>query len=402
MTEVHVIVGAGQAGGHAAMAMRAAGFGGRIVLVGEEAHLPYERPPLSKDVLTAVEEPAVSWFHPEGRYGEREVEFLAGTAAVGIDVTAQRLALADGRRLAYDRLLLATGGRARRLALPGGERALYLRTLDDARALRARLPVHGDDAAQVVCIGAGVIGLELAASVRARGAAVTVLEAGPGAMGRSLTPPFARHVEALHRAAGVVLRFGAAIEAIEAEAVVGRGFRLPADAVVAGIGIARNTELAEGAGIATEAGILVDEHGRTSAANVFAAGDVTAFWHPVLQRRLRLESWRHAQNHGIAVGRAMAGDAAPYDDIPWFWTDQHGTNLQVAGLPESAATTIMRGGFGDASCTAFHLDVAGRVTGAEGLNAPREIRAAMGLIKSGAIVDPALLGDPAVPAQKLR
>ena len=418
MTPTHIVVGAGQAGSHAAMAMRAAGFTGRILLIGEEPHLPYERPPLSKDVLTAIDEPAVAWFHPEARYGERGIEFLPATRVTEIDPAAQRVTLADGRRLGYDKLLLATGARARTLTLPGAHHALYLRTLDDARAIRARLPTPALSLSppghpahnlpnHVVCIGAGVIGLELASSLHARGCTVTVLEAGPGAMGRSLTAPFARHIESLHRAAGVTLLFGAEIQAIEPGAVLGqtaagRPFRIPAATVIAGIGVIRNDELAHSAGLATDRGILVDQHGQTSNETIYAAGDVAAFWHPILNRRLRLEAWRHAQNHGIATGRAMAGNPEPYTDTPWFWTDQHNTNLQVAGLPENAATTIMRGHLTDPSCTAFHLDPTGRITGAEALNAPREIRAALGLIRSGAIVDPTLLADPAVPAQKLR
>ncbi len=396
-TDIHVIVGAGQAGGHAAMAMREAGFTGRIMLIGEEAHLPYERPPLSKDVLTAETEPPVSWFHPEARYGEREIVFLAGARVVGVDPAAQRVTLQDGKRLPYDRLLLTTGARARRLTVPGAETVLYLRTLDDARLIRERMPVGG----HVACIGAGVIGLELASSVRARGCAVTVIEAGAGAMGRSLTPPFARYIEALHRAAGVELRFGANIRAIEEGMVIGDGFRLAAQEVIAGIGIERRVELACDAGLELDGGIVVDEFGRTTKENIFAAGDVTAFWHPTLQRRLRLEAWRHAQNHGIAVGHAMAGWTEPYDDVPWFWTDQHGINLQVAGLPESAEKTVMRGDFSQASFAAFHLDAAGLIVAATGVNAPREIRAATALIKAGKAVDPAVLADPAVPAQKL-
>ncbi len=406
-SDIHVIVGAGQAGGHAAMAMREAGFAGRILLLGDEAHLPYERPPLSKDVLTAAEEPAVAWFHPEARYGERAIEFMAETRVAELDSVAQRLTLADGRTLPYDRLLLATGARARRLPVPGGDLVLYLRTLDDARLIRTRLPPPGAAAGRhVVCIGAGVIGLELASSVRARGCAVTVLEAADGAMGRSLTPAFARYVESLHRAAGVELRFGASVRAIEPGWVVGDGFLLAAGEVIAGIGIERNVELARDADLALDNGIAVDEFGRSSARNIYAAGDVTAFWQPALHRRLRLESWRHAQNHGIAVGRAMALDSAgrepaPYDDVPWFWTDQHGVNLQVAGLPDAGHETIMRGDFSEPSFAGFHLDGTGRVVAATGVNAPREIRAAMALIKSAAVVDRAMLADPAVPPQKL-
>ncbi len=393
--QTHVILGAGQAGAHAAMAMREAGFAGRIVLVGEEPARPYERPPLSKEMLTGDAPP--QFFHPEARYGERDITLMLGARAEAIDADAGVVRLADGTSLGYDALLLATGGRARRLDVPGGEAILYLRTLDDARALRARLLGGG----RVVCVGAGVIGLEIASSARALGCDVTVIEAGPGVMGRSLTPDFAAHIAALHRANGVELRLGTGIAAIEGgEVVCADGTRIPADLVVAGVGMRRNTELAEAAGVAVENGILVDELGRTSLPGIFAAGDVAAFLHPRLGR-LRQESWRHAQNHGIAVGRAMAGGDAPYDDVPWFWTDQHGTNLQQAGLADPALRAVMRGERGGASFAAFHLDGENRVVSATGINAPREIRAAMALIQSGRQVDPVALADPAANLQRI-
>jgi NADPH-dependent 2,4-dienoyl-CoA reductase/sulfur reductase-like enzyme len=394
---VHVIVGAGQAGAHAAVSMRTAGFAGRIVLVGEEPYRPYERPPLSKAALTEDPEPEPGWFFPPERYESLHIEWLGGNPAVGLDPAAARLALADGTALPFDRLLIATGGRARPLALPGGEHAMLVRTLDDARRLRPLL-VAGQ---RVVCIGAGVIGLETAASARHRGCEVTVLEAAAGAMGRSMTPDMARWVERLHRDHGVDLRFGVTVTAIEPGRVHCADGAVAADVVVAGIGMTRNTGLAEAAGIALDGGIVVDEFGRSSAPEIFAAGDVAAFWHPLWQQRLRLESWRHAQNHGIAVGRAMAGAAAPYDDMPWFWTDQHGANIQVAGLPHLSVTSVLRGAATAPSFAAFHLDAGGKLVAASGVNAPREVRAAMAMIARGAVVDPALLADPAVRLQTL-
>ncbi len=396
--EITLILGAGQAGAHAAVAMRTAGLGGRVVLLGAEPHPPYDRPPLSKAALTEDPEPSPGWFFPPERYAALNIELLPGTAAEGIDLAAARVALAGGRAFPYDRLLIATGGRARPLTVPGAERALTLRTLDDARALRARLA----PGARVVCIGAGVIGLEVAASAHARGCRVTVLEAMPAALGRSMTWAMAEWLVGLHRRAGVTVHFDTSVTAIEPNAVVcADGSHVPADVVLAGIGMTRNIGLASAAGLAVDNGIVVDECGRTSAAGVFAAGDVAAFWHPRLGRRLRLESWRHAQDHGIAVGRVMAGGTAPYDEVPWFWTDQHGRNIQVAGLPGDAATTVLRGALTDASFCAFHLDAQGRVVAATGVDAPREVRAAMALIRAGAMVDPARLADPAVKPQAL-
>jgi NADPH-dependent 2,4-dienoyl-CoA reductase/sulfur reductase-like enzyme len=403
MSTTHVIVGAGQAGGWAAVAMRQAGFAGRIVLIGEEPWRPYERPPLSKAVLTEGQEPAVAYFHAAERYAEQGIELLLGREVVEVDGAAHRVRLCDGELLPYDRLLLAMGGRARHLPIPGGEKALYLRTIEDARLIRARLA----DARRVVCIGAGVIGLEIASSARARGAEVTVLEALPRAMGRSVSPEGAAFVETLHRNAGVALHFGVIVDAI-GDAPAG-GFRVACrdgeaftcDMVIAGVGMQRNLSLAEAAGLTLEGGIVVDAQGRTSAPDIYAAGDVAAFHHPLFDRRLRLESWRHAQNHGIAVGKAMCGDPALYDDIPWFWTDQHGINLQVAGLPADAVRTIVRANAPPGSFTAVHLAADSSVIGVTAANNPREIRAGQALIRSRLPIDADLLADPAVPLQRL-
>ena len=398
---VHVIVGAGQAGGWAAVAMRQAGFTGRILLIGDEPWRPYERPPLSKAVLTDAVEPPLSYFHTDSRYAELGIELRLATHVAAIDPAAHRIALEAGETVAYDRLLLTTGGRARHLPVPGGERVLYLRTIEHARAIRARLA----DAPRVLCIGAGVIGLEIASSARARGCDVTVLEALPRAMGRSVSPEGAAFVESLHRAAGVALHFGVIVDAIEQRGdafhvICRNGDAFSADLVIAGVGMQRNLPLAEAAGLAIEGGIVVDECGRTSAPDVYAAGDVTAFLHPLFRRRLRLESWRHAQNHGIAVGRQMCGGSEAYDDIPWFWTDQHGVNLQVAGLPADAVSTIVRAN-APGAFNAVHLDSEGCVIGVTAADNPRDIRAGQALIKSRRPVDQAALADPAVPLQQL-
>ena len=395
---VHLIVGAGQAAAHAAVAMREAGFSGRILMVGEEPHRPYERPPLSKELLTADPEPPVAYFHDAARYAEHRIELLLGMHIAAFDHAALRATLSDGSSIPFDALLLATGSRARRLDIPGGEAILYLRTLEDARRIRARL-VSG---ARVVCIGAGVIGLEIASSARNRGCEVTVIEAADGAMGRMLTREMAEYMVRLHRTNGVTLHFDATVAGIEGERIICKGAPdLTADCVIAGIGVVRNTELAEAAAVTVDRGVVTDEFGRTSAPDIFAAGDVAAFFHPLFQRHLRLESWRHAQNHGLAVGRIMAGGTEPYDDIPWFWTDQHGVNVQVAGLPDQTASTVLRGAMDAPSFAAFHLDAENRLVAATGVNAPREVRAAQSIIRARRPVDPAALADMKTPLQKL-
>ncbi len=399
----YLIVGAGQAGAWAAIAMRQAGFAGRIVLAGEEQWRPYERPPLSKAMLTEAEEPQTLYFHAAEKYEAERIELMLGARAERIDLAARRVALTDGRSVGFDRLLLTTGGRARPLRIPGGEHALLLRTLEEARGLRARLAT----ARRVLCIGAGVIGLEIAASACARGAAVTVLEALARPMGRCVSPEGAAFMAALHRRAGVNLHCDVAVEAIEAardgsyRVLAAGGTVFEADLVVAGIGMERELRLAEDAGLALDGGIVVDAFGETSVPGIYAAGDVAAFPHPLFGgRRMRLESWRHAQNHGIAVGRAMAGDANAYDDVPWFWTDQHGVNLQVSGLPSEAVTTIERVRT-ETTLVLVHLAADGSVAAVTAANAPRDARAGMALVKARAKPDPARLADPSVPLQQL-
>ena len=403
MAATFVIIGAGQAGAWAAITLRQSGFDGRILLLGEEIWRPYERPPLSKAVLTQDPEPPVLYFHPEARYAELGIELMLGMPADAVDPDAHTVRMTDGQVVAYDRLLLTTGGQARHLPVSGSDRALRLRTLEDARAIRERL----SRVRRVLCIGAGVIGLEIASSASARGCDVTVLEALPRAMGRAVSPEGAAFIAGLHRAAGVALHFDVVVERLDAAPDGGTmltcrdGQTFAADLVVAGVGMQRNLALADRAGLALEGGIVVDEWGRTSAPDVFAAGDVAAFRHPLFGRRLRLESWRHAQNHGIAVARAMCGDAPPYDDVPWFWTDQHGVNVQVAGLPADAARTIVREGGPPDAFIAVHLAEDGSVLGVTAANNPREIRAGQALIKSRKVPDIGKLADAGVPLQRL-
>jgi NADPH-dependent 2,4-dienoyl-CoA reductase/sulfur reductase-like enzyme len=247
-----------------------------------------------------------------------------------------------------------------------------------------------------------VIGLETASSARQRGCHVTVLEAASGVMGRAMTPDLARWVQRLHLSHGVELHLSRGVASIEPGRVLAAdGQAFAADLVIAGVGMARNTDLAGAAGLDLDGGIVVDEFGRTSAADIYAAGDVAAFWHPSLRRRLRLESWKHAQNHGIAVGRAMAGAEAPYDDVPWYWSDQHGVTLQVAGLPHESVTTVMRGDPESMSFSAFHLDAGGRLVAATGINAARDARIALAMLQKGISPDPARLADPSARLQDL-
>jgi 3-phenylpropionate/trans-cinnamate dioxygenase ferredoxin reductase subunit len=397
-TQTHVIVGAGQTGSHAAMAMREAGFSGRIVLVGDERHLPYDRPPLSKAFITADTPPEASLFFAAPRYDAADIELVLGRRVGAVDPNAARVEFEDGTRIPYDRLVLATGSRARRLTLPGAEHVLTIRSLDDALAVRAAL----GPGSKVVCIGAGVIGLEMGASARARGCDVTILEAGSTLMGRSLHRDMADAILALHRRHGIDIRFNVAIAAIEPDRVVcADGTAFAADLIIAGIGVERNTELAVAAGLAVGPGIHVDARGRTAREAIYAAGEVASYFVPRLGRRLNQESWRHAQEHGAFVGRVLAGQTGEYDEVPWFWSDQHGVNIQVAGTIEDHVTTIERGDRQTGRFSTFYLDAGGHLVGVVGINAARDVAAGLRLIRNRMPVDATVLADDAIPAQKL-
>ena len=395
---VNIIVGAGQTGAYAATAMRDAGFDGRILLIGDETHLPYNRPPLSKSHLAAPDAPALEPFFAADRYASAGIELLLGSPVVELDADACRIRLRDCSAHGFDNLVLATGSRARPLAIPGAESALTLRTPEDARRL-CRLFAPG---LRVVCIGAGVIGLEIASSARARGCQVVVIEAGPAVMARSLPPDLSAAIHDLHSAAGVEIVLGARPDRIrDGRVQCSNGEAFAADIVVAGIGIERNTQIAAAAGLDVDDGILTDAAGRTSAPGIFAAGEVAAYWDPLLGMHVRQETWRHAQQHGEFVGRSVAGARACYTEPPWFWTDQHGVNIQVAGTHVGRAATVLRRAASGRIASAFHLAPDNRVIGVVGLDAGRDVAAGMRLMRAGAAVDPGAIGDMSVPVHKL-
>lgn len=405
--ETYVIVGAGQAGGWAAAALRNEGFDGRVTLLGEEPHPPHERPPLSKALLTGDWTPEKTHLHKPGFLADRHIEFQAGARVTRLEPAMRRLHLAGGQLLGYDRLLLATGARARRLALPGGDLAgvHYLRTIDDARGIRDDL-VAG---AGVVIVGGGYVGLEVAASARKRGCRVTVIEALGALMQRTAPPAIGRYFADLHRAHGVDIRLGLGIAAFQGSSRVERvlcadGSTILADAVIVGVGALPNAELAQQAGLAVDNGIVTDEFGRTSDPHVFAAGDATNHFNPRLGRRLRLESWQNAQNQAIAAAKAMCGKPVPYAEIPWFWSDQYDRNLQIAGVPERYDSVVLRGAAdGDPRTASFLLFAlaADRLVAAYAVNNPRDLRTARQFIERGAPVDAARLADPRAPLRDL-
>jgi 3-phenylpropionate/trans-cinnamate dioxygenase ferredoxin reductase component len=397
-----VIVGAGHAGGCAAAALRAVGFGGRITLVGSENHPPYERPPLSKELLAGVIPVEKTYLRPLDWYEASNIVLRLGTDVLGIDRATGRLHLSDGDAIPYDALLPTTGARARTVpfAEPSHPRIFYLRDIDDSLELRQRLT----PGARLAIIGAGFIGLEIAATARKAGCDVTVLELAPQPLARVAPPDIGAHVAELHRRNGVELRFGCSVDAIdaaEAECIIlTGGAKIVADLVAVGIGAVPNIELASDAGLATDDGIVVDQFGKTSDPNIFAAGDVTKHFNPLLGRAIRLEAWQNAQNQATAIGGIIAGGEKPFAEVPWLWTDQYDMNMQVAGAPQRWDRLVYRGDPSGKSFMAFQL-LENKVVGAFSVNAARDMRFARALIASAKTIDADLLTDQKAKLQDL-
>lgn len=404
---VMAIVGAGHAGGRAAQVLRESGWRGRIVLIGAEAHLPYERPPLSKGVLTGERCAAQCRLREPDAWAADGIEPVVATVE-RIDPHAREVRVSGARVFGYDALLLATGARARRLAIPGAalDGVFALRTLDDAAALGARLVPD----ARIVLIGGGFIGLEVAASARLRGCRVTVLDAAPRVLGRAVPETIAARVQALHEEQGVAIRVNRKPVAIERTpggalaVVLDDGDTLIADTVVAGIGIDPADELARDAGLAVDRGIVVNARLETSARGIYAAGDVAVFPSALSGRPVRQETWHGAETQARAAARNMLGADEPYREMPWFWSDQYDAQLQVAGEPALGELAVARRLDGDAEIH-FHFDGGGRLVAASGFGRAsgfvKEMKLARTLVERGAAVAPAAVADANVKLKSL-
>lgn len=392
-----VIVGAGECGTRAALSLREAGFDGPVTLAGVEAGSPYERPPLSKPGEGGVQRREIA---SAARLAAAGIDYRPGVAAVRIDRAARLVELSDGGTLPYAKLLLATGALPRRLPSDPDGHALSLRTAEDA----ARIWSRAEPGTRAVIVGAGLIGMELAAAFRGRGVAVTVLEMAPRALGRAVPGPLADRIVARHAAEGVDLRTGVGIARVAAGGVtLADGAALPAALVVAAIGVVPDTRLAAGAGLSCGNGVEVDARLCTADPDIFAAGDCAAMLHP-RYGRIRFESWRMAQDQGAHAARAMLGAEAAFDAVPWFWSDQYDLGLQVAGLPDPDHAIVRRDVGADAEIL-FHLSPDGRLAAASGLGpgtaVARDIRLAEMLIAKGIAPDPAALADPGTNLKKL-
>lgn len=375
MPDPIAIVGTGIAGATAALTLRAEGFTGRILLIGDEPLAPYRRPPLSKEVLRGSQAPARTLLRPAGSWSDQGIELLTGTLVTELDPAARKITLQDGTRLPYSKLLLATGGRPRSLAsTPGPPGVHHLRTLADAQRLRGALIAGGS----VLVVGGGLIGLEVAASARVVGCEVTLVEAASEPLARVLPPAIARAVAALHRAHGVDLRTGVELERFDrlGDSVVAlaRGGALPAaDTVVAAVGMVPATELAEQAGLAVQDGILVDEYCATSDPGIFAAGDAARRPDPFFGGTCRVEHWTHAQEQGTAAAHNMLGVDTPYVPVPWHWTRQYDLDLQVCGHPHEARSMTVSGSLEALDFSAV-LRCEDRVVGLVCANRPADFR----------------------------
>lgn len=380
-----VIVGAGECGTRAAFALREEGYPGPVTLVGTERHLPYERPPLSKEGM-AAERPGMKAIAEAGRFESAGIRLLLANTVASIDRAARSVRCVNGDVLAYDRLLLATGASPRRLAAAEElKRCAYLRTHDDAEAIAGGLRPE----ACVAIVGGGFIGLELAAAARRRGCGVVLLEALPRLLARAVPAEIAATVEATHRNHGVDLRTGVSIEAISEDASeigvrLTDGSDVAADLLVIGIGAVPNTELASAAGLGIDNGIRVDESLRTEDEAIYAAGDCCSFPLAIYGgRRVRLEAWRNAQEQGTLAARNMLGYGEKHVAVPWFWSDQYDLTLQIAGLCDEGAT-IVRRNLDDHAYILFHLAGDGRLVAASGIGpgsaVARDIRIAEMLI----------------------
>jgi 3-phenylpropionate/trans-cinnamate dioxygenase ferredoxin reductase component len=403
MTDTLVVVGAGFAGAKAVETLREEGFGGRVVLVGDEPDRPYERPPLSKDYLRGEAERETIYVHAEDWYAARDVELRLGAGVTALDVGARSVELAGGERIAYDGLLLATGAEPKRLPIPGAdlEGVLYLRSVADSDALRARLERGGS----VVVVGGGWIGCEVAASARQSGLEVTVIEPQSLPLAGVLGPELGAVYRDIHADNGVRLRLGTGVSAFEGSGAVERvrladGSAVDCDFVVVGVGVRPRTQLAERAGIAVGDGILVDERLATDAPGVFAAGDVASALHPFYGERVRVEHWATALEQGPHAARAMLGGTAPYEKLPYFFSDQYDVGMEYAGFARRWDRVVFRGDPAAREFVAFWMQ-GDRIVAGMNVNVWGVVDQVQHLIRSRTAVDDRRLADPDIPLDAL-
>ena len=354
-----VIIGAGQAAYQCAESLRQDDYDGPITLIGDEAYPPYQRPPLSKSYLLGDVDKQRLLFRTEAYYQEHQIDLRLNTRVIEIHRSEHRLSLDSGEQLTYDKLVIATGASVRRLPVPGAdaEGVCYLKTIDDIDHIEAQLK----QSERVVVIGAGFIGLEFAAVASKLGKQVEVIEAMDRVMGRVVHPLISEYFSTLHQQHGVTIHCGTAVTEIEAKhghvkrVLCADDKSFAADLVVVGIGVIANTELAEQCGLVCGGGVVVDEDGRSSDPNIFAAGDCTIYRHPFMQQPIRLESVQNAADQAKTVAATLAGQHKPYQTVPWFWSDQFDAKLQMVGLSMDCDSSVLRGNQDEGKFSIFHF-----------------------------------------------
>ena len=403
MSKRVVIAGAGHAAGQAIATLRQKGFDGEIVLLGEERWLPYQRPPLSKKFLAGKMPPERLYVKPPAFYDDTAVDVRLNTRLTAIDRQARTLATDTGAPVRYDELILALGSRVRRIDAAGSDLAgiHYLRSIDDVERIRTDMAAGR----RVLIVGAGYIGLEVAAVARQLGHPVTVLEMEDRVMGRVVSPVVSQFYQAQHVAQGVVLRLSTALQAFIGDARVEAvrttdGETIPADLVIVGVGILPNTELAAAAGLEVDDGIVVDERCRTTDERIHAVGDCTSHPNAIYGRRIRLESVHNALEQAKIAASDICGEDVEYTDVPWFWSDQFDLKLQIAGLSTGYDQVITRGVPEERSFSCLYLK-AGRLIACDSINAPRDFMQSKSLIAERKLVATTDIADTSIPLKNL-
>ncbi|MCP4000662.1 MAG: FAD-dependent oxidoreductase [Gammaproteobacteria bacterium] len=397
MTETIIIVGAGHAAGQAAASLRQKGFSGRLIMIGDEPYVPYQRPPLSKAFLAGELELERLFFKPENFWPKHDVETMLSTRVKEIDRKRKTITLDNSEIIAYNKLILATGSRVRELHIPGHtlKGVHYLRGIDDVLAIQSAFK----KGARLVIVGGGYIGLEVAAVGRKNGLDVTVMETESRVMNRVVATEISQFFQNMHAEEGVKLELGRRVQELQGdkngqltEVACMDGFTVPADICIIGIGIIPNIELAEAADILCSDGIIVDEHCRTLDEDIYAIGDCTRHPNPILGRHLRLESVHNAIEQGKTAAAAICGTPVAYAQVPWFWSDQYNVKLQITGLTEGYDQFVMRGDPASRSFAAFYLQD-GKLLAVDAINSPREFMLGKKLITAGAKFTPEILAD---------
>ena len=401
MTERTVIAGAGHAAGQVVATLKQLKYAGQIVLVGDEDYLPYQRPPLSKKFLAGAMPAERLHFKPASFYDEPNIEIRLRTRITTIDRDNKSVHTEGGERISYDKLVLALGSRARRLRIDGADLAgvHYLRSIADVDDIRSELNHYR----RTVIIGAGYIGLEVAAVMQQLGLDVTVVELADRVMSRVVSPEISDFYQIEHTNQGVKLRLSTGVSAFRGDKRIASvettdGEQIPADFVVVGIGIVANTELAAAAGLTVDNGIVVNDQCETGDPAVYAVGDCTAHPNAIYNRQLRLESVHNALEQAKTAAANICGKETHYSQVPWFWSDQYDLKLQIAGLSEGYDEIVIRGNPADRSFACLYLKN-GQLIATDAVNAPREFIQSKGLIASHAKIDPARLADTDIPLQ---